>query len=501
MTQPIIYEHNDWGFFKIYNKLIEKYPNYPTWLFKEISAIVDHQVELQNNIALDLLNPETYDSAYAFAGRCDYSPAEGSGSILNVTVTLTGAMVKTLPVGYQFGGISSITGKYLMFESTAAASSGGTDTITVPCQQKRTFTNVIIGNFGIIQEYQELQILGYEKIIKSSLSLEINALPWTRVDNFDNSISTDKHFIMNYQSSGRVILLFGDGIYGEMPPSNSTVYATFETTQGTLGVVAIGDLIDNISGDTDIASLTNLAASSGGLDRESIKSIIRNSRANLRTKNIIWTKEDIEVTARAADSSVMKALGEPGLGSAELYIVPAGGGAPLPALKTAVQTYCQARTQFGLMPIFMSDPVYNSQNIEVDITVLNGFVAATVVNLVEFALTIITSAYDNQVTEYYQSNGIALTRTNIINTLWAWAFNASDEEALAYIIEKWITIIDENEYRRFGQDLEVGDIWIMGNSLYTYGVDLFDVVSPLVNQAIPASEICSTGTITVNDVT
>jgi len=58
-------------------------------------------------------------------------------------------------------------------------------------------------------------------------------------------------------------------------------------------------------------------------------------------------------------------------------------------------------------------------------------------------------------------------------TPYSFAFTSSENDALEYIIDKWIDLLGDREYREWGQDLEVGSLWIMGDALYEYGVDLF----------------------------
>lgn len=499
--KEIVYQHNDRGYFNIYNKLIAKYPNKPTWLFKEFGALIDFVSSLINNIALDILQPETRESAYAFADRCGYVPIEKQGTECDLTITLTGAMIKTITVGTQFGGISSTTGLYVYFEVTADAISGGTDTITAHVKQKRTYTDEIIHVTENPDEWYEISIGDeYIGILSDSISLKINSLTWDKVENLDASISTDRHFVLVYKSDGKTMILFGDGIYGMIPPSGHNVFATFSTCNGTSGEMEIGEIIDNIANDVDILSVTNISETSGGSDEESIPSIIRNSRISIRSKNIIWSIEDLEYQARQGSTQVIKAHGISGAGQASLHIVPSGGGVPSAPLKTSVQSFCEAKTQFGLMPITMFDPTYININITADISVITGFVPATVQDLVEFAMTLATSSFDNEITEYYDQYGISKTRTGKINIIWAWAFTEQEEEALDYIINKWKSLLGSRDMREWGQDGEVGMLWQFGDSLESYGVDLFDLTSPVANTAVGIDEIAQTGTVVITVV-
>ncbi len=495
MTIP--FNHNARSYFDVYNAFKTHYPNKPDWLFTEFSGGFEFMSELQNRIAWDIMNPVTRESAYFFASMCDYDPVEADGHVGTATITLNSAMAKTLSTGYQLSGLSSATNELLIYELTSDASSGGTDTITASVKQKLSYTDINIGDIESIEDFLEMSMTGYLNIIKSSISLTINSLTWTRVDNFDNSLSTDRHFIVLYQSNGKATLLFGDDVNGAIPPLGYAVLASFEITKGLSGLLEIGELNINQGGDTDISSVTNAAATSDGVDSEGVTSIVRNARANVRLKNMIWSIEDIGIAAVQV-SGVLKAQGVAGLGEFSCYIVPEGGGAPSTALKNSVDTHVTSLTQFGIVPVTVNDPVYVTTNITATATVRSGFVSATVKNLCEFALTLVATAIDYEIMSYYFDYGIDACRTVKINTIWSWAFTSSENDALEYIINTWQDLLGTRDFREFGQDCEVGNLWQIADSLYSYGLDIFSLTSPTSNVSVGATEIHTEGTVTVS---
>lgn len=500
-----LYNQNARSYLDVYNALINAYPRKPTWIFKEISGMCDHLSELTNAIATDILYPQTRESAYAFAARCDYNPSEAEGATDTITVTLTEAMPKILAIGHQFAGISTASGKQIIFETTEEGNSGGTDTIEVDVEQKRSYTDIEVSTIDSDEDYADYPVEGYINIIKDSVSATIDGQSWTRVNNFDSSISTDRHFMLIYQSSGKARIRFGNGTNGLKPTIGKIIYLDFSVTEGLSGRMDAGEVVINVTADSDISSITN-AGSSGGSNAESVSSIIRNSRANVRLKDALWSKEDLESAARSASSSVQKALGIPGIGEASIHVIPSGGGTPSSGLLTTVETYAKALTQFGKMPITGGEPSYVSVAVVSSITVRDGFDEDLVQDLTEFALTLVTCAFDNQIIEYYDDNGADAVRTDVIAVLWpGWDFEGATESiqegintAIGFIIEKWKALLGSRSYREWGQDLEVGDLWIMGNGLYDYGVDIFSLTSPVTNQETGGTEMIDTDTVTVN---
>lgn len=485
------------SFFDLYNALVAAYPDKPDFLFTEDAGQFEHQSELVNNIATDILNPFTRESAYGFASRCDYAPLEADGCTVTLTITLNSAMAKTLPIGYQVGGISQATGEMVLFELTAVGNSSGTDTITVAAKQQESHSSIPLGSIDSAEDFSDYPIDGYTGIIKSSISLSIASLAWTRVDNYDASLSTDRHFVLLYQSSGKSRIQFGDGTTGLKPTIGTSITGSFKTTKGTLGRMGAATITVNVGGDADILSVTNASATSGGNDSESVASIVRNSRANVRLKNILWSVQDLEFAATQASSSVVKALGIPGVGTAIIHIIPSGGGVPSGPLETTVHDYAVALTQFGAMPLTVSAPNYDTVNITGTASVRSGFVSATVKNLVEFGLTLVSCAFDIEIMEYYDDHGIDACRTDKINSIWSWAFAAAENDALEFIILKWREMLGDRTAREWEQPLEVGDLWEMGNGLREFGVDIFALTAPTTNTVPSALYIIDTGTCTI----
>lgn len=508
-----IFKHNSRSYIDVYNAFIAAYPNKPTWVFKEMAGLFDFQSELMNRIASDILYPMTRESAYSFAAKCDYAPVEASGCTSLLTVTLTSSMNKTIAVGARFGGISTATGGMVLFEVATAKSVTGSDTMTaLSVYQKTSYSSVELGVISGSDDYSEYPINGYTNIIASSMSLTINSQTWTKVSNFDLSGASDRHFMLIYQSSGKCRIRFGDGTNGLKPTTNNTIYGTFATTLGLLGRMALGEITINVDNDNDIKSVTNPAATSGGADSESVASIIRNARANIRLRNIIWSKEDLELAAvQTPTLSIIKALGVPGMGAATIHVIQSGGGTISGGDLTTVQTYVQTLTQFGVMPITVINADLVVTNITATVTVRSGFTAGIVQHLTEFALTLAAAATDSEVIEYYEENSMDASLLTMINSMQSagpWSFTSTDyvdtnseilvTDALGFIINKWIDLLGTRTSREWGQSLEIGDLWIMGNALYDYGVDVFSLTTPTSNVTCTSVQISDSGTVTVS---
>lgn len=489
-------------FNEILNGFITKYPNLPDHIFREFSAGFETLSELINLIATDTLYPFTRFAAYGFASRCDYQPIEYDGATTDLTITLKTAMAKTLPIGYKVSGTSSITGKTIICELTAVGDSGGTNTINVAAKQQITRTNISIGTVDKSDPWQIFFLGEYKKIVVDSIVIRVNGVTWTKVLNFDNSTSTDKHFMVYTLSDGRSCIIFGDNVTGAKPTIGHNIVADFPITEGLLGKFSSGDITTNTGQDSDIASITN-TASSGGNDAESVDSIVRNSKANVRLRDGIHSVDDAEVYAVSKSSlkaKIVKAHAIPGtgasLGTATIQIITNDLTLLSAGEKTTLDAEMKSKTPFGVFPIYSQDPDYKNVTIQGVVTVRAGFDAPTVRELVKFSQELASSPIDNYIIDYYNTYGINQTRINVINIIYPHSFTDAENDALDFIITEWVSLLHGKSGREYGDTLEVGDLYTIANEMFEYGVDVYSLTTPTTDQFPTADQIIK-GAVTI----
>jgi len=174
---------------------------------------------------------------------------------------------------------------------------------------------------------------------------------------------------------------------------------------------------------------------------------------------------------------------------------------------TTVTDFVKARTLFGLLPFNIVTTNFKPVNIDFEYVVRSGFVASKVEDLLEFAMTLATSARDNMTLEDFDDNGIDSARTNIINVVYplsgTWGFVQADNDALIKIIESYRSTLDLGvPSRQFGATFEFGSIFIIGESLFDFGVRTFNATNPVGNVVTDVPEqIIDTGTLTPTDIT
>lgn len=123
---------------------------------------------------------------------------------------------------------------------------------------------------------------------------------WVRVDDFDNSLPTDRHFTYD-RAQG--LLCFGDNERGAIPERSDAPNIRFVSLQiggGTRGNIKkeqISAFVHNIS-DWSGLTLTNPAAADGGSEEESLREAKLRAQRELGEPTRAVTAEDYEAIAR-----------------------------------------------------------------------------------------------------------------------------------------------------------------------------------------------------------
>jgi hypothetical protein len=241
--------------------------------------------------------------------------------------------------------------------------------------------------------------------LDGSLSITAANGTFTRVENFLDSDSTDRHFTVVVDSNDRATVRFGNGINGVIP--NGTITTVYKIGGGSDGYVEPGSVrrvegvfIDSL-GNSIAVSVTNPNASTRALNRQTVEEIRVLAPESLRVMTRTVAREDYEINARRV-AGVARALmltsdQDPGVpeNSGSLYIVPTGGGVPTIALKAAVLemvtvTYPNTLT----FTVIVEDPVYLVVNVEATVWFASGANKSATRAAIEAALVAVFAVDD-----------------------------------------------------------------------------------------------------------
>jgi len=360
-------------------------------------------------------------------------------------------------------------------EITLTSDGTGNHTITllsvrVTCYQQETQEDVSLGTSDGVTEWQQFDLPDLN-IISDTLTLTINAQSWTVVDNLVESSSTDRHFLHIYNTDGSSYIIFGDGTYGAIP-GNFEIFADYAFGGGAESNITTADRINSYGGsDIDVLGVSNPSAFTGGADEENLESAKLLGPTLLKARDRFVTVEDGEALALAYGGIIRVKVNKNvyGLLSAQVPIVPAGGGSPSAGLKSALQTYLIDRTVLDSIDVRVEDPTYNAVSITSAIKVLTGYTFADIKDYIVLAFRLIFSEVTYEIQQEYEQNGIA-DAIEYINNKWSTSFTSADNTQI-------ITLLENIEPANFGTDFQESDVLTVIDA-YVEGVDYLTIAAP-----------------------
>lgn len=264
---------------------------------------------------------------------------------------------------------------------------------------------------GITAEDSEAQSDTFTSSGAASLEVSPTATPYldgsavvsagnglfTEVDNFLDSTSTDLHYTVTVDQNDQAIIRFGNGINGAIP--TGTIVVDYRTGGGAAGVVEAGTIsviegfFTDVLGNPVTLTVTNPAASSTAVNRQSIEEIRQDAPNSIRVLNRTVAREDYELNALklAQVSRALMLTSNEDVAVQEnkgtLYIIPVGGGVPSASLKADVLTQVTVTFPNTLtFEVSVLDPLFLTVNVSTVVHLVDGATPASAKAQVEAAL-------------------------------------------------------------------------------------------------------------------
>lgn len=210
-----------------------------------------------------------------------------SASKGTVTLQVSSTDSPVYPVSIKQGtqlSAQGVSGALIFTTTEAATLVSSTDTKTVGVVQGTSNVVTFISDGTPTQKF----VIPASSVDKATIQISVDEDPsdnispiqWTLVDSFYTSESTDTNFRIQVDEFSRVYIVFGDGQFGAIPPSNATIYVTYIQTDGSNGNVgqnAINQVASGVPFVQDInnnkvnLSVVNSEATAGGSDIETIE--------------------------------------------------------------------------------------------------------------------------------------------------------------------------------------------------------------------------------------
>lgn len=240
-------------------------------------------------------------------------------------------------------------------------------------------------------------------VITNSVTVTVNGVPWTQVSAVGIQSDTAEVFQVKTFVSGNTAVLFGDGVFGALVPSQAAVAVTYRIGGGLAGNVALNSinttitgLIETLSNPVSIQITNTTATGIGGQEAETLEQARVNIPYYTRTNDRAVTLADYQTIAQQysdpqfgsvayarAGVRTENALLEGNIVSIYAWTTGPGGGlVDLSAqLKTAVQAYIQTKS-VGTDFVQMLDGTARPVPISLRFRVLSGFSIVDTKNLV-----------------------------------------------------------------------------------------------------------------------
>lgn len=235
------------------------------------------------------------------AKQYDYTIANNVASSVDVTFSQADGDALTADLVIPEGTEVKTTGSEPeIFEVSADTTlPSGSISVDVPCRnwQSRLETNTSDGSSD--QSFT----LSYESYVDDTISVTVDSVAWSAVDNFLDSSSTSTHYRIEVDSDGVVTVIFGDNTNGKIPSDEAALEFSYKTGGGAIGNVAADTitiieetLIDTAGNPVDL-EVTNAAAATGGVDSESITTTKLRLPDSIAAKDASINESAIETTA------------------------------------------------------------------------------------------------------------------------------------------------------------------------------------------------------------
>ncbi len=454
-----------------------------------VNAIVEVITSAEINITTDILTvTEIYETGEKLLLSGADLPNPISANIGYFAIYITDTTIKLA---------TSLSNALLGINIDITTTGSGNITIhrysfEISCQQQESKSNVTIGTSDGSTEFQEFNIPDLN-VLKNSISVSINGIAWTKVTTLVNSSSTDKHFLLIYNTNNGSLIKFGNNTYGMIPPA-FPILIGYAVGGGVNSNINVANKITTCAGsDSNIESVTNLGPFTGGSNPETIESGKNIAPILLKSRDRFITTEDGEALALGFGGISQVRINKNTFGvlSVQVLTIANGGGNPDTTYKNSLQAYLIDRTLLEEIDVRVQDTTITSTNVTSGAKPLSGYSYANVLPYFRLAWKLLLSEASQEIKDIYTNNGIGDAVT-LINTIFSESFTSID---YASIEEQMIAL----EPRQIGEDLEESTaIGFIDSNVV--GLDYFTITAPTFPITLSDDEITTYGTLTLSEI-
>ncbi|MEV6871428.1 baseplate J/gp47 family protein [Amycolatopsis sp. NPDC051128] len=229
------------------------------------------------------------------------------------------------------------------------------------------------------------QQAGQDVTVVSQLGASITA--WTLRETLAFSEAGQQDYMIRIDDGNRASVIFGDGVFGAIPPQGTFIRATYRVGGGLAGNVP-ANAITTIVNAAQLALLggavSNPAPATGGAERETIEHAVQHAPAVFRSLRRAVTAEDYEALALSFKGVGKVRAVATGWNEVTLFVAPSGGGKVSDVLEAGLKGYLEDKRMLSQL-VEVSDVDYVPIRVTAEIAIQSFYVATDVVAAVRAA--------------------------------------------------------------------------------------------------------------------
>lgn len=243
--------------------------------YAEMASMLLYNLDMRaNENYLDSL--QLRSSVRRLAQLHGYTATERSGATTTLYFVATDDV--TIPRGSQVASSSGVIFTTLE-DLTLAAAGSLTGYVNAIHSSYKQLTELASG------EQYEVVSTGFKDTLINHLRVRVNDVDFTQVDNFSASTYSSKHYIIDFDNNDNVVIMFGDGTRGTRLNTGDNVVLDVHYGGGTAGngiaISSITNLRSVFTNSSNIDSVSNTSATSGGAFAESVEDL----KVQLQSRN------------------------------------------------------------------------------------------------------------------------------------------------------------------------------------------------------------------------
>jgi len=232
-------------------------------------------------------------SMFLLGKLVDYELGSSTASSVTLLFELEAAHMADITLSKGFRAQSS---GGVIFELTSAITLFAGDTEEeAAATQGYTVTEII----GVSDGSNNQTYTSTESGLKDSLVVTIDGVEWTSFESTVDITSSDKGYTSEYNEKYELVITFGNGDFGMVPPIGAQIQMSYRHgggLEGNVGVGAITELVDEASDANGVIvtdlSVTNESPASGGSDEETLDAARLSIPLSVRSMERLVSEED-----------------------------------------------------------------------------------------------------------------------------------------------------------------------------------------------------------------